>query len=236
MSRPDLKWFGVMAVVALAPWMIAASTDQKLSDNSTLVSITGTGTAPQKTQLLTMTAGVETFAVNPERAWRDNARALENLRARLKRSGIDERDIRTANLNLQEASRHENGETTRGFEVRHNLTIIFRDVARTGEVLDALVDAGAKQISGPRFSWEAGDAALAAARAEAIRDANQRAHFYAKALGLKVRRVVTMRDNGGYASPEPRADAMIAAGPGTQVSPGQDLVRLSVHGEFELVR
>jgi hypothetical protein len=234
MAKLEVKWIAV-AAVAVAPLLIAASSESAVADNSTRVMINGLGDAPQKTRLLTMTAGVISFDTDPESAWRDNADAIARLRGRLSRYGIKDEDIRTTSLNLSPRTKYENHQETVGFEVTHNLTIVFRDINRTGVVLDALVDAGAKSISGPRFSWEAGEPALAVARAKAIADANQRAQFYAKALGLRVRRVVSMRDGGGYASGQPGLPAM-AYSRGTEIAPGEDTVRLSVYGEYELVR
>ena len=97
----------------------------------------------------------------------------------------------------------------------------FGDIDRTGAVLDALVEAGANQIMGPSFSWDANDRAHQIARVAAIKDANQRAQFYAQSLGLRVKRVVSIRDGNGYASAQP-APMLRYESAGTQVSPGED--------------
>lgn len=234
MNSQTRKVAAAVALIAVAPWMVASAVSDP-ADNSTKVMIVGNGTAPQETRVITMGAGVTTFATDASRAWQDNAEAIEELRAQLGRHGITARDVRTENLNLSPSSKREDGRTIEGFEVRHGLTVVFRDIGKTGVVLDALVDAGANQVNGPRFSWEAGEPALAVARAAAIRDANNRAHFYARTLGLKVKRVVTMRDSGGYASGQPALRTAYAEAP-TVVSPGEDVVRVSVSGEYELVR
>ena len=235
MDMRNTKLATAMAAIAIAPWVIASATADGIDSNSTKVMITGNGTAPQETRIITMGAGVSSFATDAGSAWRENAEALEDLREQLGRHGISSKDVRSENLSLSQSSRSEDSRTIKGFEVRHNLTIIFRDINKTGAVLDALVEAGANQIDGPRFSWEATEPALAVARAAAIRDANHRAHFYARALGLKVKRVVTMRDSGGFASGQAALRTAYAESP-TVVSPGQDVVRLSVSGEYELVR
>lgn len=238
MKRPNAKVIGAIAVAAVAPWLIASSSTSEVDSNATRVMITGTGAAPQKTRIITMQAGVHSFATSAKRAWEDNAEAMEDLRAELKRHGVEPKDIRTTNLRLSPQTDYENGDRrVKGFGVQHNLTVVFRDISSTGAVLDALVDAGAKEIHGPSFSWEAGDQALAVARAAAIRDANDRANFYAKALGLKVKRVVTMHDGGGYASGQPAAVRTFnEESGGAKVSEGEDTVRVSIRGEYELVR
>lgn len=237
MKSQGTKILAAAAIVAVAPWIIASSTTARTDSESTTITINGTGAAPQNTRLITMQAGVTSFATSAKRAWEDNADAMEDLRAELRRHGVEDKDIRTTNLHLSPETKYEGGSRQiKGFNVRHNLTVVFRDIDSTGAILDALVDAGAKEISGPSFSWEAGDQALAVARAAAIRDANSRAHFYAKALGLKVKRVVKMSDSGGYASGQPALRTYDVAPSRTEIARGEDTVRVSVHGEYELVR
>lgn len=227
------RYLGAIALIAVAPWLIGSTSSLPNNETGTIVSITGLGSAPQDTRLLTVDAGVTTFATKAGRAWSDNADAVDDLRSELGRYGVRAEDVRTSNLDLSPTTKHDGGEDIKGFEVRHSLTVTFHDVAKAGPILDALVKAGANEIRGPRFSSEPGDQALRIARAGAIRDANERAQFYARALGLKIRRVVTMRDGGGYASPQPVAVAYAAP---TSISPGQDTVRVAVQGDYELVR
>jgi uncharacterized protein YggE len=221
------KHVAVITLVAVAPWIIAtAINEDHVRHNSTTVTIVGQGTAPQEAQLLTMQAGVTTFATTAGQAWGKNARAMAGLRSELKGQGISDIDIRTEGINLSERTKHENGDDIKGFGVHHNITIVFRDINRTGAILDALVEAGANNIMGPRFSSEAGSRVQQLARKAAIQDANQRAAFYAKSLGLKVRRVVAIRDSNGYASQQPSALRTNYTS-ATDVSPGEDTVRLT---------
>jgi len=231
------KLIPVLAAVAVAPWLIAASIEATSGeDANTRVDIVGYGTAPQAVKLLTMQAGVTAFATSASKAVADNAATMDMIRRQLVRQGIDPKDVRTGTLSLGPSTkRRDSGPSIDGFEVRHTLSITFRDVAKTGAVMDVLVAAGANQISGPSFSNQSTPEAEAPARLAAIRDAEQRAQFYAKTLGMKVKRVVTMRDGGGYASPQP-AMAFEVSQQGTQVSPGLDVVRVSVIAQYELTR
>ncbi len=52
---------------------------------------------------------------------------------------------------------------------------------------------------------------------------------------MKVKRVVTMRDGGGYASPQ-RSSAAFEVAQGTEISPGQDQVSVMVVAQYELTR
>jgi uncharacterized protein len=225
-------------ILAFAAPFLVAATSPELESNGTLISIGATGTAPQETQLATMQAGVNSFATSAGRAWQNNAAAISKLKSQLAAYGVAPEDVRTTNLQLspvtkyEAATKYEASKEIRGFEVRHDLTVVFRDIRNAGPILDALVDAGANQVSGPRFSWQASEQAAATARAAAIREANERAQFYARALGLKVKRVVSMHDGGGYAS----GDAIVVTGSrvATQIAPGEDRVRVSIQAEYEL--
>lgn len=223
------------ALLAVAPWIVGSTVAKQPDEvDGTIVSITGTGSAAQQPPLITLSAGVSSFATKASAAMQMNASAIDGVRSELRRYGIAANDIRTGSLNLSPETKHvEDGDDIEGFGVRHDLTVVFRDIGKSGIVVDALVAAGADQINGPRFSSEADERSISVGRLAAIRDANRRAFFYAKALGLKVRRVISMSDGGGYASGQPQ---MAARGPSdrTEISPGQDIVRVSVSAQYEL--
>jgi hypothetical protein len=180
-----------------------------------------------------MSAGVNSFATTAGRAWQNNAETTSKLKSNLSAYGIASKDVRTTNLALSPSVKREDGKEIQGYEVRHDLTIVFREIRNAGPILDALVSAGANQVSGPRFSWEAGEKAAEIARTAAIREANERAQFYANALGLKVKRVVSMRDSSGYASGSP---IVVGSRIPTQISPGEDRVEVSIQAEYELTQ
>lgn len=204
-----------------------------VGEGSTILTITGTGTAPQGARLVTVQAGVETFGIKAADAMRDNSDAMAELRSELARLGVETRDVRTSQLNLTRGHSPIDGRT-KGFNVNHILIVVFRDIGKSGAILDALVNAGANQIHGPNFSWQPSQEALQAARLAAIRDAEQRAKFFADALGLTIRRIVTIRDGGSSASGQPSVLARSAAG--TEISEGEGTMQASVYAEYELVK
>jgi uncharacterized protein YggE len=226
-----------LGLAAAAPWIIGATTtNSDKPANTTIVSIIGTGVGQQQAQLITINAGVTYFGTNASDAMRQNAIAMARVRDELRRNGIDPKDIRTQGMRLSPGTKYENHEETKGFNVTHNLSIVFRDIDKSGAVLDTLVKAGANQIDGPRFSTDPDKRVSEVARTAAIRDANERAEYYARNLGLRVKRIVTMRDNQGYVSGQPVAAMRLDAVPGggTEISEGQDIVRVSVSADYEL--
>src|SRR5882757_6715876 len=177
----------ILGVAAIAPWIIgAAANSGDRPENNTIVSIVGTGLSEQRAQLITVNAGVSSFGTDASDAMRQNADTMARIRAELKRNGIDPKDVRTQGMHLSPGSRDEDHERIKGFNVNHNLSIVFLDISKSGAVLDTLVKAGANQINGPSFSMDADERTGEIARTAAIRDANERAQYYAKNLGLRV--------------------------------------------------
>src|SRR5215212_1623807 len=79
------KYLAALGLLAVSPWLIASASQDRASDNSTMISITGQGTARQDTRLAIMQAGVTSFATSAGRAWRQNSDAMAKLRAQLRR-------------------------------------------------------------------------------------------------------------------------------------------------------
>jgi uncharacterized protein YggE len=200
-----------LLVLAAAPWIIASTTGpDTVGRDSTIVSINGAGVSNQSAQTVTIQAGFTNFDTRASRAMRENSDAIAELRSTLARFGIDPKDVRTAELQLSPYKQPESEGGRKGFNVSQGLSIVFRDIAKSGNVVDALVDAGANQIQGPRFSREPSVEAVAQAR------------------------IVTMRDGGGYVSgpsAAPRSDYA-----GTVITQGEDSVSFSVSGEYEMVK
>jgi hypothetical protein len=114
----------------------------------------------------------------------------------------------------------------------------FRDIASTGKILDALVAEGANQISGPNLSVEKPESALDEARAKAIAIGRARADLYARSLGLRVVKVVSVSETGGYAPPPPMPPMVMMAQraerDSTAIEPGEQKIQVSVQMTFEL--
>ena len=120
----------------------------------------------------------------------------------------------------------------------NTLTIRFRDIARAGAILDALVASGVNQINGPELTLDDPAAALDAARLEAMAKARARAELYARAAGLKVARIVSISESTGGFRPIPmpmmRMDAAAAPPAESRIQPGEQSVAVEVAVRFEL--
>lgn len=229
--RRTIVGFGVLAA---APWLLGAASEySSVEDTRTVVNVVGRAEQPRRPPFVVLTAGVESDERTASRAMRVNADTLARLRDVLGRMSIPSHEIKTIDLSLSPHRDPNDRRRVIGFKADHRISIVFRDIEQSGSVIDALVDAGATNVDGPRVSWWRSEPGNPQAREVAIRDANKQAHAYARSLGLRVRRVLKMSDGGSYASDHPRASARSSA---TEIMPGQEVVHTTVSAEYELVK
>ena len=95
---------------------------------------------------------------------------------------------------------------------------------------------GANQINGPNLTIDKPEGALDEARAKAAAVGRARAELYARALGMKVVRLLSVSESGGYAVPPPMPVMMRAqsADASTKVDPGEQQLQVSLAMTFEL--
>ena len=206
--------------------------------SGTRLDLSARGTVTRVPDLATISAGVVTQSATADVAMRDNATKMSAVLAALKKAGIADRDVATATLSLNPQYRYADDQppVITGYQASNNVTIRFRDLAKAGSILDALVRQGANQINGPALSVDKPETALNEARQAAIKDARGRAELYAAAAGLRVKRILTISESADYGPPMPMlaARAMKADTAETQVAPGEQDISVVVNMSFEL--
>jgi uncharacterized protein len=206
----------------------------------TRLEISATGEVSRVPDIATISAGVTTQAVTASDAIGQNAARMEKVRAALKRAGIADRDIQTASLNLSPQYKYGDNQPPLliGYQASNQLSVRFRDIRASGRVIDALVAQGANQISGPNLSIDKPESALDEARIKAVATGRGRAELYARSLGMRVVRVISVSENGGYAAPPPRPVMLMAKAEGadasTSVDAGEQQLQITVAMSFEL--
>jgi hypothetical protein len=208
--------------------------------DGTRLDVVTTGEVSRVPDIARISAGVVSVAPTATAALAQNATQMASVRAALKRAGIADRDIQTSSINLHPDYRHDpQGSNPQivGYRASNEVSVRFRDIAATGRILDALVAQGANQINGPMLSIDKPEAALDEARTQALANARARAELYAKALGKRVRRILSISEAGAnYAPPvvmmrQARGGAVADS---TSVDPGEQSVAVSLSVSFEL--
>ena len=240
-----MRLLATAAVITLSSIAVAPAFAQTMPvaptviPDGTLLDVTATGKTTRVPDLATIRAGVVTQAATAAAALSDNANRMSAVLSALKRAGIQPRDIATANVSLQPQYRYEDNKppVITGYQATNNVSIRFRDIAKSGAILDALVAQGANQIEGPNLSLDQPDAALDEARVDAVKRAQARAQLYAKAAGLSVSRILTIAEGGEIAGPPPPMPVYrmaVAKAADTQVMPGESDVTVTITVRFLL--
>ena len=228
--------FGAAALPSVAVAQQAAIT-QTIA--GTRLDVNATGEVTRVPDLAVISAGVVSRSGTASAALQDTANKMTRVIAALKRAGVQDRDIQTSSVSLNPEYRYPENQAPQlvGYTASNSVTIRFRDIRNSGKILDVLVAEGANQISGPSMTVEKPDAALDEARAKAVAVGRGRAELYARSLGLRVVRIVSVNESGGYYAPPPPAPMMMARAErdsSTPVQPGEQKLQVSLAMTFEL--
>ncbi|SIS65747.1 SIMPL domain-containing protein [Paracoccus saliphilus] len=201
------------------------------------LTVTGQGEARIAPDLAEIRLGVTSQADSAAAAMEQNAEQQTAVIEALKDAGIAAGDIQTSGLNLQPRMEYpENGAPTiNGYEATNMVSVRVAEVEKLGEVLDAIVAAGANQINGINFKREDAGATEDEARRAAVEDARHKAEILAEAAGLSLGPVIVMRDAPVADGPRPmmmRAEA--ARDASTPVEAGELSVSAQVQIDYAL--
>jgi len=209
--------------------------------DGTLVSISASAEASRVPDVATISAGVVTQAVDGNTAMRQNAEQMVKVLAAIKAEGIVEKDVQTSGVNLSPQYRYVENEAPKitGYQASNTVNLKVRDITTLGDVLDALAAQGSNQINGPTFEIDKPDPVYEEARLAALKKAQVRADTYAKALDLRVRRIVSISEGGGGGFQPMPMMAMAKSrdqAESTPVLPGESTLSVNLDVVFELGR
>jgi uncharacterized protein len=238
MSSGRVDWLPVLvaALAFLSPAPAATAQESPSMPGAMMrplepsITVLGSGSVFARPDSGEITAGVVTRAVTAAQALAENSAGMERVLKALTALGLPERDIQTANISVvpQRRAGQPGAQPPEivGYEVSNQIRVKVRDVALLGRLVDTLVGQGANVLGGIAFS--VGDPAplLDQARGKAIADARRKAEVYAKAAGVALGPLLSVRESapGGPRFEGPR----MAAGSAAPVAPGEQELQVSV--------
>ena len=232
-----LSLASALALAALPFSTASAQNSAAEAIAGTRLDIVATGEVARVPDIARISAGVVTLAPTATAAIEQNAARMASVRAALRRAGIEDRDIQTSSISLNPEYRYAENQppVLTGYRAGNEVSVRFRDIKNTGRILDALVAQGANQINGPVLGLDKPEAALDEARLAALASARGRAEIYARSLGKRVRRILSVSEAGASYAPPPRPMMrMQAADAASAIDPGEQTVSVSLTVSFEL--
>ena len=227
----------LLAVALIAVGLLAAAPLVSAEEPAPSITVVGSGSVSGVPDTAEVTAGVVTQAATASQAMSQNSAAMEQVLKALAALGIADRDIHTTNVSIvpQRASSQPSRPAPSpvvGYEVTNQVRVRVRNLSSLGRLLDTLVSQGANALGGIGFSIADPAPLLEQARSKAMVDARQKAQVYATAAGVKVGRVIFIRD-ASATPPRPMSGRMMAMG-ATPIAPGEQELEVSVSVTYAL--
>jgi uncharacterized protein len=182
-----------------------------------------------------VTVAAESRASSAREAQRLNTQAMAGVHRRLETLGLADDAVRTLAYELQPEFDYANGrQSLRGYVARNTVEVRADDIGRVGEIVEAIVSAGATSVRDIRFDLKERDAAERDALRRAVADARARAEAMAAGAGRSLDRILRVEEQGAVVTPPPRqmmgmaAEAAAPAPPPVPIEPGDLEIRARV--------
>ena len=206
----------------------------------TTITLMGRGSIEQPPDVAMINVGVQVEAKTAAEAMAQQATNMNGVFAAVKAAGIADRDMLTGDMSLNPAYEYPNNARPHltGYQASNSITIKVRKLDTLGKTLDAVVKGGGNTINGISFSVDQPDKFQNEARVEAIKDAAAKAELYAKAVGYKVKRIVTISEQEFYPQPPMPVTMRMQdmAAEATPIAAGEVSLVQTVNVVFELTK
>ncbi|MBK8051223.1 MAG: SIMPL domain-containing protein [Anaerolineales bacterium] len=235
--------------LAAGPWVGHPSTAQA-QDNPLpaapaalrTITVVGDGTVNIKPDVARANIGVETVNASVQEASGANKVQTDAVLAALKEAGIKDEDIQTSGYSVYAERFGVDGplpDNQVQYRVSNTVTVLVRDLATLGQVLDTAITAGANNIYGVEFLLDDPTTARSAARKIAVGNASATAEELASLAGVKVGKLLSISEvigtTGGVYSNQftQYATGMNKAAAETPIEPGQLRLNLQLEMVYE---
>jgi uncharacterized protein YggE len=187
-----------------------AQTTPYVATDGTLLNISAQGEAKRVPDIATMSTGVVTRAPDANAAMRANAEQMAKVVAAIKAAGIADKDVQTSGINLnpslpvpREPAAHDSPAT----RPQHGKHCCPRHRQARQDPRHARVRSAPTRSTAQLRRRQEGRGA-GRGPPQGVASAQARADMYAKTLGMKVRRIVSISESGRFAPPMPMARGM----------------------------
>lgn len=193
-----------------------------------------------------VSVGVLREAETAREALNLNNQAMGAVLAAMKDTGIEERDLQTSGFSIQPRyfypKRKSNGEQPApkitGYVVNNNLTIRIRVLEETGLILDRVVTLGVNTGGNIQFTNSDTDSLLKKARADAVRNALEKAQTLTSAAGVGLGKISSINESSRAPRPigvaQARSLAVQEDAGNVPIASGENEYRVTVQISWEI--
>ena len=224
-----------LLVVLLLAGCATLPADERTIAGERGIAVTGAGHVMARPDTGTIDVGAQARAPQLADASARVDQTMRDVLARVKALGVADADVRTVTYQIDPIAEQrppgDEGARIIGYRVTNVVQVRARDVARLGAIADAAVSAGANIVRNIQLTIDDPSRFEAQARELAMRDAAVRAGQLAAAAGVKLGKLLSVRESASPVRPVRRMVLQSAAGP---VEPGQLDVSVSVDARYAI--
>lgn len=218
-----------------------------LRPGETLLEVSAEGVSRDRPTILTISTGVVSVGPTAIEALEANSVEMNAVIDAVRSLGIEAHDIQTSDLRVEpqfaeqpdDYDSYRNPEPPRiiGYIARNTVELRLRSLDRASGIIGALFEAGANDVNGPNFDLddETRPAALEAARADAVANAQTQAESYARAFGMRIARVIRVSERSSRSGGGERIIVTATRITGTPVEPGEIETEVRLWLDYALV-
>ena len=229
----------ISAIAALSLAFVALVAPASEAAATRYITVKAQGTVQVTPDAVRISASANNVAASSKEALAATAKSSAAIRAALKSSKIDSKDIATQSVSVFPEYKYSNdgGSTLVGYRATQSFTITVRAANTAGAVVDAIVAAAgdSAQISGVSPFVLDSTKSSEAARAVAVKNAKARALSYAKLLGVKLGKINYLVEESAPNSLPPVFATAKAEDAATVVDLGQQDVTVSITAQWALL-
>lgn len=200
--HPNKKIIFVFVVILslfLIALIVSTAVDiqNKIKPKNTIV-VSETGEVYVKPDLAVISFSVVNEAETVSRAMADNTEKMNEIIEAVKNQGVEGKDLKTTSFNIY--PRYEYYEETgrrvlAGYEVRQELQVKIRDLAKIGTIIETATSNGANEMGSLVLTVDKEDEFKKEARAQAVEKAKAKASELASQLGIKLGKIINFSEN-----------------------------------------
>ena len=226
--------------IALLVAMLAGLAAAEEKTPSRFVRVTGTSEVKVVPDRAVIEIGVEKRNPSASAAKHVEDAAARGILAALRAQGVDDKDIQTTYLSLQQQSSYVNKKRIYFFVASQVLAVTVHDISKLDALLEAIVQAGGNQINSIAYETSELRKYRDQARDLAVKAAREKAQALAHALGQEVGRAQTIEEvpelsyYSGNVQVSAYAEDTRGRYAGPSLAPGQKSITASVTVSFEL--
>lgn len=211
------------------------------------ISVSGEGEIYVKPDLAKVTFTVKNEAKTVIEAMEENTKRMNDVIEYIKKEGVEDKDVKTTSFNIypryeyvrdREIEIYPPPASKRvlvGYEISQSLQVKIRDMTKIGSIIQAATESGANQMSGLAFIVDKEDEFKEQARAEAIKNAKEKAKELASQLGIRLVRITNFQESGVFPRFYGYDEALgLGMAEAPQIETGQNLIRVTVTVTYEI--